>query len=223
VDGSPAVVALRGGTATCGHWEPASGVERDRAGRHLARKEVVDLHLRVPVVAVPYLAAVLEQSIRIRDEATTLLAAYREIDRASLLLPALGSTEGLLSFLIGPAGPLLRRALSQWSLRSEVGTAPSSSGGLKWMPELYASLHKGDSSDFTGLGAVRLSSTSLPFRGRWFRRCWRLTAAWPPESCRTSAKTRQRRTLSASRVALPGWISQPALWGASFRVGVGPR
>ena len=32
------------------------------------RKEVVDLHVRVPVVAVPYLAALLEQGIRLVEQ-----------------------------------------------------------------------------------------------------------------------------------------------------------
>ena len=35
---------------------------------HLPSKEVVDLHVRVPVVEVPYVAALLEQGIRLVEQ-----------------------------------------------------------------------------------------------------------------------------------------------------------
>lgn len=42
-----------------------------------------------------------------RERVSALLAAYRATDRASLVLPALGTTEGWYSWLIGPVGTLL--------------------------------------------------------------------------------------------------------------------
>ena len=47
-----------------------------------------------------------EHDASIREKVEALLAAYRDADRASLVLPALGSTEGWYSWLIGPVGIL---------------------------------------------------------------------------------------------------------------------
>jgi hypothetical protein len=71
---------------------------------------------------------------------------------------------------------------------------------------------------------ARVSQACIERDGQRFPRMFpaRWASAWNTRACRGSAKARQRRTLSASMVALPDWISQPALYGV-FRVGVGRR
>lgn len=88
---------------------------------------------RVSAVTTLGGAAAENEAVPIRERTDALLAAYREVDRASLLLPALGSTEGWSSFLIGPVSLLLARARSCPVLLRQVRAAPSAWDALKRM------------------------------------------------------------------------------------------
>jgi hypothetical protein len=63
----------------------------------------------------------------IRANVEALLTAYREVDRASLLLPALGSTEGWDAWLIAPISLMWDRLKSYLTMLRDVRKASSAS------------------------------------------------------------------------------------------------